>query len=81
MSRFQCASNVLDYITNDCMPALEDGRVFTSYTPNCTMNSILINTNNIETSNGYRKFLTANATKIMNKDRQIAEKRTECHQL
>lgn len=46
-------------------PRMADGRHFTDYRPNCHVNNMIRNNNQVFNSFDYRLFLTRNAEKIM----------------
>ena len=46
---------------NDCPPRMSDGRHFTDFRPNCTINNMLRVQNKVANSYEYRMFLTRNA--------------------
>ena len=48
----------------ECNGNMQDGRAFTDYRSNCTLNNILISNNNITNTYGYREFLQNNANNI-----------------
>ena len=44
---------------------MSDGRIFTSYLPNCELNNALQKTYGINDSHAYRYYLQKNAEKVM----------------
>ena len=46
-------------------PGMSDGRIFTSYIPNCQMNTNIQTKNNVGSDAEYRVFLQQNATQII----------------
>ena len=46
-------------------PGMSDGRAFTSYIPNCQMNTNIQSKNEIKSDAEYRAFLQQNAEQIM----------------
>lgn len=55
-----------------CPPKMSDGRHFTDYRPNCHLENIVRNSNDICNSHQYRMFLTHNAESLMNMNRKMA---------
>ena len=55
-----------------CPARMDDGRHFTDYRPNCHVNNIIRNENQIMNSFDYRMYLTQNATQIMDMNRKAA---------
>ena len=51
---------------NMTRPGMQDARCFTSYQPNCELNSKMKSLNNVKTNAEYRQFLQKNADSIMN---------------
>ncbi len=49
-----------------CPPRMADGRHFTNYQANNTLNSKVRYENNLVTGSDYRSYLTQNAVKLMN---------------
>ena len=52
-------------------PLMSDGRHFTDYRPSCIVNTMLKINNKLTNSYEYRKYLTQNADKIINQNRQV----------
>ncbi len=44
---------------------MQDGRCFTSYIPNCTLNKNIQNRNNIKTDHQYRQFIQKNGDNLI----------------
>ncbi len=55
-----------------CPPRMADGRHFTNYEANNTLNSKVRYENNLVTGSDYRSYLTKNAVKLMNMNSQEA---------
>ncbi len=55
-----------------CPPRMADGRHFTNYEANNSLNSKLRYENNLVTGADYRSYLTQNAVKLMNMNSQEA---------
>lgn len=47
-------------------PGMADGRVFTSYIPNCELNNNIQRVNNISNNKDYRRYIQSNGEKLMN---------------
>ena len=47
---------------------IQDGRLFTDYSPSAVLNDVIRKNNSIDTNVKYKEFLTKNATLIMNKN-------------
>jgi len=62
----------------DCPARMADGRHFTDYRPNCTINNMLRVQNKVANSYEYRMFLTRNADKIMEINNLYAVDRNAC---
>lgn len=56
-----------------CKNAMQDGRAFTDYNPNCSINELVQSKYNKHNSTQYRLFLQRNADKVMNTIRQKNE--------
>jgi|LauGreSBDMM110SN_4_FD.fasta_scaffold544305_1 hypothetical protein len=56
---------------------IADGKLFTEYSPSALLNDKIKESNNIKSNVDYKKFLTNNATIIMNKNFNTAGKITE----
>lgn len=56
-----------------CKNAMHDGRAFTDYTPNCSMNEYFRHNTTADNSVAYRLFLQRGANKFINYNRQKAE--------
>ena len=54
-------------------PRMADGRHFTDYRPTFDLNNKIQNDNNIETSYDYRMFMSNNADRIMEVNRQHSQ--------
>ena len=63
---------------DECPPRMDDARHFTDYRPNCHLNNLLIANYGIQNSHDYRSFLTHNAKKIMQMNRNYACKKNCC---
>jgi len=61
-----------------CPPRMADGRHFTDYRPNCTVNNLVRKNNTIINSFQYRQFLTHNASKFMDLNRTYACQKNCC---
>ena len=61
-----------------CPPRMDDGRHFTDYRPNCHVNNLVRNNNQILNSHQYRMFLTHNANKLINLNRTYAVQKNGC---
>ncbi len=55
-----------------CPPRMSDGRHFTNYEANNSLNSKVRYENNLVTGSDYRAYLTQNAVKLMNMNSQQA---------
>ena len=53
-------------------PRMDDSRHFTDYRPDCHVNNLIKNDNKVFNSYKYRLFLTRNAEKLMDANRQYA---------
>ena len=53
-------------------PRMDDSRHFTDYRPDCHVNNLIKNDNKVFNSYEYRLFLTRNAEKLMDANRQYA---------
>ena len=62
------------------LPGMSDGRVFTSYKPNCESNEHMKKIYNIKNNNEYRMFLQKNAEKLLLEmhDLSFKESQEEC---
>ena len=56
----------------DCPARMDDGRHFTDYRPACHLNNMIRVNNDVVNSYDYRMFLTNNATKLMDLNRQYS---------
>ena len=56
----------------DCPARMNDGRHFTDYRPSCHLNNMIRANNNVLNSYDYRMFLTNNASKLMDLNRQYS---------
>ena len=63
----------------DCPARMDDGRGFTDYRPNSTVNDMIRYSNNIMGSNEYRQFLINNAVNIMNVSNQYTASKMGCN--
>lgn len=63
---------------NDCPPRMADGRHFTDFRPNCSINNMLRVQNKVANSYEYRMFLTRNAEDIMGINTQYAMDKNAC---
>ena len=61
-----------------CPSRMSDGRHFTDYRPQCTLNNQIRAQNNNLSSYDYRMHLTKNAEKIMAGNRQNADAQNRC---
>jgi hypothetical protein len=61
---------------SDCPPRMSDGRQYTDYHPRCFTNFFALP--HPMNSYDYRMFLTANAEKLMDHNREAAVKWNEC---
>ena len=67
----KCYKTSDNYYYN-CAPKMQDGRSFTDYRANCTLDNMVSSSNNIQSSYEYRLFLTRNAEKLMEQNRKVA---------
>ena len=63
----------------DCPARMDDGRAFTDYRPNSTVNDMIRYSNNIMGSNEYRQFLIHNAVNIMNISNNYTASKMGCN--
>jgi len=63
----------------DCPARMDDGRGFTDYRPNSTVNDMIRYSNNIMGSNEYRQFLIHNAVNIMNISNNYTASKMGCN--
>jgi len=63
---------------NDCPPRMADGRHFTDFRPNCTINNLMRLQNKVANSYEYRMFLTRNAEDIMTINNQYVSDKNAC---
>lgn len=61
----KCYKTSDNYFYN-CAPKMQDGRSFTDYRPNCTLNNMVSSSNNTQSSYEYRMFLQRNGNKLRN---------------
>ena len=61
-----------------CPPRMDDGRHFTDYRPNCSVNSLVRENNKIMNSYEYRMFLTHNGNNLMNLNRSLSSQKNAC---
>jgi hypothetical protein len=64
----------------NCPALMSDGRSFTDYRAINHINNLLISNNNIENNYAYREFLTQNAEKIIENNKQISIENNKCDQ-
>lgn len=57
-----------------CKNAMQDGRAFTDYTPNCSMNEFYQHMNKVNNSTEYRLFLQRHARALINDKRSRSER-------
>ena len=62
----------------DCPPRMDDGRHFTDYRTQCTQNNQLWRQGNVKSSFDYRMYLTRNADKLLDAEREKAGLRNSC---
>ena len=62
-----------------CPAKMNDGRLFTNYLPNSTLNSYVKKVNNITSENDYRQFLQKNGSKIMDNERTFMSLNKKCN--
>lgn len=63
----------------DCPARMDDGRAFTDYRPNSTVNDMIRYSNNIYGSNEYRQFLINNSVNIMNITNNYTSSKMGCN--
>lgn len=61
-----------------CPPRMADGRHFTDYRPNCYVNNLVQESNELHGSSAMRAFLTNNAANLMQLNRRQACNRNCC---
>lgn len=59
--------------TGSCKNAMQDGRAFTDYNPNCALNEFLRTKFGIQNNTDYRLFLQRNACKVMGEMKNLSE--------
>ena len=52
-------------------PGMSDGRCFTSYISNCELNRQMMQSNNVNNNNQYRRFLQENSDSIIREQSKI----------
>lgn len=62
----------------DCPPRMSDGRHFTDYRPSCHTNNLIRANNAVMNSYEYRLFLTRNANKLIELNRNYACQKNCC---
>ncbi len=62
----------------DCPPRMSDGRHFTDYRPECYVNDLIRADNGVNNNLQWRNFLTQNAEKLMDLNRQHACQKNCC---
>jgi hypothetical protein len=63
----------------DCPARMDDGRSFTDYRPDSTVNDMIRYSNNIMGSNEYRQFLIDNASEIINVSNNYIKEKVGCN--
>ena len=63
----------------DCPARMDDGRAFTDYRPDSTVNDMIRYSNNVMGSNEYRQFLIHNAVNIMNVSNNYTSSKMGCN--
>ena len=61
-----------------CPALMSDSRTFTDWRSSCQVNAILQTKNNIRSSEGYRRFLTANGNRILGETNKYYNHKMEC---
>jgi len=61
-----------------CPAVMNDGRTFTDYRSSETLNSLLRTTNNVTNNYDYRRYLTTNASSIMNNCNNYYKEKLSC---
>ena len=56
----------------DCPPRMSDGRHFTDYRPECSVNSLIKQDNDLTNNNNLRIFLQENGAELIEKNREYA---------
>ena len=67
------------YFKFNCPALMSDGRLITTYLNNNEVNQFIAKSNNLKTSNEYRKFLQENALQIINNERNLIIKKNTCN--
>ena len=62
----------------NCPPRMDDARHFTDYRPECYVNNLIRMNSGILGSHEYRQYLIKNANKLMDANRQHAQKVNGC---
>ena len=63
---------------NDCPARMSDGRIYTDYRPGCFVNNTIRASNKLINNFDYRMYLTRNADKIMNNNKQYVIDKYNC---
>lgn len=74
----KCYKTSDNYYYN-CAPKMQDGRSFTDYRANCTLDNMVSSSNNIQSSYEYRLFLQRNGKKLINKFNDYNYKMNGCN--
>ena len=75
----KCYKTSDNYYYN-CAPKMQDGRSFTDYRPNCTLNNMVSSSNNNQSSYEYRMFLQRNGNKLRDQILDYNYKMNGCNQ-
>ena len=78
MSAAPACFRASDNLYNNCPPKMSDGRHFTDYRPQCTVNSLLNARNDITVGFQQRMMLTRNADAFMKDIRSYVYKQNVC---
>ena len=62
----------------DCPARMSDGRIFTDYRPGCFLNNSIRASNKLINNFDYRMYLTRNADKIINYNKETSTKINSC---
>lgn len=62
----------------DCPARMDDGRLFTDYRSNSTVDDMIRFSNNVMSSYDYKQFLIHNANNIMNANKKYIEDKANC---
>ncbi len=68
----------MNNVNNFCPARMSDGRHFTDYRPNCSLDGNIRTQNNIHSSFEFRSFLQENANKLMELNRSSAINNNGC---